>query len=65
MPGARRHAVEPLAVAGEHLDPLQFGVREQIAGARIVASRVDEDFLERAGVVTKLGGDRVETVDQA
>jgi len=40
-------------------------MREQIAGARIVAGNIDEDFLDGIGVVTKLGGDGVKAVDQA
>ena len=61
----RQPAPSRTDLAGEHLDALQFGVREQIAGPRIVARRVNEDFLDGVRVVTKLGGDGVKTVDQA
>ena len=65
MPRPRRHAIEAPAVAGNDPDPLQLGMREQIAGARIVARGIDEDFLDGVGIVPKLGGDGVKAVDQA
>ena len=35
------------------------------AASSIAAGNIDEDFLDGIGVVTKLGGNGVKTVDQA
>ena len=65
MPGAGGHSVEPLAVSGDQPHVLQLGVLDQIARTRILAGRVDHDFLDRFRVVAKLGGHGMKTVDQA
>ncbi|EKE16691.1 MAG: hypothetical protein ACD_10C00849G0001 [uncultured bacterium] len=62
---SRRHAIQPLAIAGNDFDALQFGMLEQVAHAPILAGGINHKFLDRFGIVAQFGSHGMEAVNQA